>query len=88
MIGSQELIEIVHNIIMEQKIPLIDENVYNKLKISKSSAISYVKFIYEKQVSVVQGFLGLADFFHTVVFQDKDKFYIINEKQLYVIESA
>ena len=88
MTDNQNLIETAKKILTEQKIPLIDGKIYDKFKVKNSNSISFVKFAYENDESIIQGFLGLADFFHTVVFKEKDKFFIINGKQIYVLESA
>ena len=88
MTDNQDLLETVNKIITEQKIPLIHEKIYDKFKINKNNLLSFIKFAYNNDESIIQGFLGLADFFHTVVFKEKDKFYIINGKQVYVLESA
>ena len=88
MADNQELLDVANRILSEQKIPLIDENIYDKFKIKSSNSISFIKFKYENDENVIQGFLGLADFFHTVVFKEKDKFFIINGKQIYGLESA
>ena len=88
MTDNQELIETANKILTEQKIPLIDGKVYDKFKIKQSNSVSFIKFVYENDESIIQGFLGLADFFHTVVFKENDKFFIINGKQIYVLESA
>jgi len=88
MSNNQELLEIANKILFEQKIPLINEMIYDKFKIKSNNSLSFMKFKYENDENVVQGFLGLADFFHTVVFKEKDKFFIINEKQIYILESA
>ena len=88
MTENQNLIETAKKILTEQKIPLIDGKIYDKFKVKNSNSISFVKFAYENDESIIQGFLGLADFFHTVVFKEKEKFFIINGKQIYVLESA
>lgn len=88
MTDNYDLLEITNKILSEQKIPLIDENIYDKFKIKKSNSLSFIKFKFDNDENIIQGFLGLADFFHTVVFKEKEKFFIINEKQIYVLESA
>ena len=88
MTDNQDFVQIANKILTEQKIPLIDENIFDKFKIKNGNSLSIIKFKYENDENVVQGFLGLADFFHTVVFKEKDKFFIINGKQIYMLESA
>lgn len=88
MTNNQDLIELANKILSEQKIPLIDEKIYDKFKIKTGNSISFIKFVYENDENIIQGFLGLADFFHPVVFKEKKKFFIINGKQIYVLESV
>ena len=86
--GTAELfIKRVYEIIAELKIPLIDERVYDKVSI-KSSKTTDVQFLFEEDESVIRGFLGLADFFHTVVIKNKDKFYIPNNGMLFILKKG
>jgi hypothetical protein len=86
--GKSELfIKRVYDIINELKIPLIDERVYDKAKFSTKKALGQVKFTFVDDESVIRGFLGLADYFHTVVIKEKDKFYIPTDSTLYHLES-
>ena len=64
----------VYEIVNELKIPLIDERVYDKVTFSGSAAIAKVVFKFEEDESVIRGFLGLAEYFHTVVIKTKDQF--------------
>ncbi|GAH85845.1 unnamed protein product [marine sediment metagenome] len=66
----------VYEIVNELKIPLIDERVYDKVTFSGAAAIAKVVFKFEEDESVIRGFLGLAEYFHTVVIKTKDQFYI------------
>ena len=66
----------VYEIVNELKIPLIDERVYDSVKFNTGSAVAAVIFKFEEDESVIRGFLGLAEYFHTVVIKRKDEFYI------------
>jgi len=84
--GSTELfIKRVYEIVSELKIPLIDERVYDKVSI-KSNKTTDVQFVFDEDESVIRGFLGLADYFHTVVIKKKEKFYIPNDGTFYVLK--
>jgi hypothetical protein len=78
----------VYEIVNELKIPLIDERVYDSVKFSTSSAVAAVVFKFEEDESVIRGFLGLAEYFHTVVIKKKDEFYIPHASILFRLESA
>lgn len=85
--GKEELfIKRVYDIINELKIPLIDERVYDKVKFSTKSTIGHIIFRFVDDESVIRGFLGLADYFHTVVIKEKDKFYIPTDSTLFRLE--
>jgi hypothetical protein len=85
--GKNELfIKRVYDIVNELKIPLIDERVYEKAKFSTKSTIGTIVFTFVDDESVIRGFLGLADYFHTVVIKEKDKFYIPTDSTLYRLE--
>ena len=87
--GKSELfIKRVYELINELKIPLIDERIYDDVKFKSKGAISEIKFLFEEDEEVIRGFLGLADYFHTVVIKDKDKFYIPHNRKLFVLESS
>ncbi len=44
----------------------IDERVYDKVNFNAGAAIATVIFRFEEDESVIRGFLGLAEYFHTV----------------------
>ena len=77
----------IYELVSELKIPLIDERVHSNVKINSSPAISKVKFTYEENEKIIRGFLGLAEYFHTVVIKDDDKYFIPQEKNLFILES-
>ena len=78
----------VYEIVNELKIPLIDERVYDKATFSTSAAIARVVFKFEEDESVIRGFLGLAEYFHTVVIKRKDEFFIPHGALLFRLISS
>jgi len=88
-IPKRELfIKRVYEIVNELKIPLIDERVYEKANFSTGSAVANVVFKFEEDESVIRGFLGLAEYFHTVVIKVKDQFYIPHATILFKLLSS
>ncbi|MHA1785229.1 MAG: hypothetical protein ACTSVY_14755 [Candidatus Helarchaeota archaeon] len=73
-IDKEDFVKRVYENVNEMKIPLIDERVYNKAVIGKGSV--GITFKYEGDDSVIKGFLGLADYYHTVVIRKAYVFYI------------
>ena len=78
----------MYEIVNELKIPLIDERVYEKANFSTGSAIANVVFKFEEDESVIRGFLGLAEYFHTVVIKVKDQFFIPHATILFKLLSS
>jgi hypothetical protein len=78
----------VYEIVNELKIPLIDERVYDKVNFGTGSAIARVVFKFEEDESVIRGFLGLAEYFHTVVIKKSDQFYIPHASILFQLVSS
>ncbi len=78
----------VYEIVNELKIPLIDERVYDDVSFSGKLAIASVRFTFEDDESVIRGFLGLAEYFHTVVIKSKDRFFIPHASILFQLQSA
>jgi len=78
----------VYEIVNELKIPLIDERVYDKVTFNSGSAIATIIFRFEEDESVIRGFLGLAEYFHTVVIKRKDEFFIPHGSILFRLISA
>ena len=85
---NEPFVKRVYDIISELKIPLIDERVYDKVNFSSKGAVGKIVFKFEQDESVIRGFLGLADYFHTIVIKEKDKFYIPGDSLLYLLESS
>ena len=78
----------VYEIVNELKIPLIDERVYDSVNFRTGAAVAAVIFRFEEDESVIRGFLGLAEYFHTVVIKRKDEFYIPHASILFRLISA
>ena len=78
----------MYEIVNELKIPLIDERVYDKVTFNSGSAIATIIFRFEEDESVIRGFLGLAEYFHTVVIKRKDEFFIPHGSILFRLISA
>ena len=88
MAKKELFIKRVYEIVNELKIPLIDERVYDAVTVNESRVNVAVSFKFEEDESVIRGFLGLAEYFHTVVIKKKDKFYIPNGELLFKLESS
>lgn len=88
MAKKELFIKRVYEIVQEEKIPLIDGRVYNKCSISEGKFPIQVIFKFEEDESVIQGFLGLAEYFHTVVIRRKDDFYIPHSDCVFKLESG
>jgi len=71
-------------LIGELKIPLIDERVYDTIKIKSSSM--EINFIFEQDESVIRGFLGLSEYFHSIVLKKKERFFIPVDEILFIME--
>lgn len=78
----------VYEIVNELKIPLIDERVYEDVRFSPKNSVATVIFTFEEDESVIRGFLGLAEYFHTVVIKKKDQFFIPQASILFQLQSA
>ena len=75
-----------YEIVSELKLPLIDDRVQDNVKFKSNNATIIVKFLFEEDESVIRGFLGLAEYFHTVIIKQKDKFYIPHDHKLFILE--
>jgi len=81
--GSQLFIKRVYEIVQELKIPLIDERVYERAVINEPRYGTSVIFQFEEDETVIRGFLGLAEYYHTVVLKKKELFYIASGNILF-----
>jgi hypothetical protein len=78
----------VYDIVSEMKLPLIDERVKDNVKFWHNNAIASVKFVFNEDESVIRGFLGLAEFFHSVIIKSKDRFFIPHDHKLFILENV
>jgi hypothetical protein len=88
MADDEFFIKRVKEIITEMQIPLIDEQVYDDCSIREKNAIAEVNFEFEEDESVIRGFLGLADYFNTVIIKDDDEFYIPHSSIIFTLTNA
>ncbi|MFX1392790.1 MAG: hypothetical protein ACFFAH_04365 [Promethearchaeota archaeon] len=88
MAKKELFIKRVYEIVNELKIPLIDERVYEKVAFNAGSSVANVTFKFEEDESVIRGFLGLAEYFHTVVIKRKDEFFIPHSSLLFRLMSS
>jgi hypothetical protein len=82
----ENFIKRVYEIVSELKLPLIDDRVQDKVKFKSNNTTVTIKFLFEEDESVIRGFLGLAEYFHTVIIKEKDKFYIPHDHKLFILE--
>ena len=87
MAKKELFIKRVYEIVQELKIPLIDERVYAKVKFTEAKFGTTINFTFEEDESVIRGFLGLAEYYHSVVVKKKDEFYITAGSTLFVLDS-
>ncbi len=88
MTKKENFIKRVYDIATELKLPLMDERVQDDVNFKTNKAIATVKFSFEEDEAVIRGFLGLAEYFHTVIIKRKDKFYIPDDHKLFILESG
>jgi len=81
---QENFIKIVYEIASELKLPLIDERVLENATFKLNNTIATVKFLFEEDEAIIGGFLGLVEFFHTVIIKRKDKFYIPDDNRLFI----
>ncbi|RDE17981.1 MAG: hypothetical protein C4K49_00140 [Candidatus Thorarchaeota archaeon] len=82
------LMKRVYELVHELKIPLIDEHVYSNAEFIGSTMTSVVTFAYDDDESVIRGFLGLAEYFHTIVIRKADRFYIVTPDLQFKLEAG
>ncbi|MHA1793510.1 MAG: hypothetical protein ACTSVI_12740 [Promethearchaeota archaeon] len=76
-----------YEIVNELKIPLVDERVYAKVNINDARCTVILSFEFDEDESVIRGFLGLAEYFHSVVIKQKDRFLIPHGTILFELKS-
>jgi hypothetical protein len=84
---QENFVKIVYEIASELKLPLMDERIQDNVNFKTNNAITTVIFRFREDEAVIRGFLGLADFFHSVIIKRKDKFYIPHDHKLFILES-
>ena len=77
----------VYEIVQELKIPLVDERVYSEADIREARFGSIVTFQFEEDESVIRGFLGLAEYYHTIVLKRKNQFFISSGSILFKLNA-
>jgi hypothetical protein len=87
MAKNELFVKRVYEIVNELKIPLVDERVYEKADLMGKNALARVTFKFEEDESVIRGFLGLAEYFHTIIVKDDDEFYIPHSSILFKLLS-
>jgi hypothetical protein len=85
---QENFVKMVYEIASELKIPLMDERVQDNVNFKKNNAITTVIFNFMEDEAVIRGFLGLAEYFHSIIIKRKDKFYIPHDHKLFILESA
>ncbi len=87
-VSSELFVKRVFEIINEMKIPLIDERVYDEVKISSKNGTCHVRFEFGEDEAVIRGFLGLAEYFHTVIIKRENMFFIPHDNMLFILSNA
>ena len=87
MAKKELFIKRVYEIVQELKIPLVDERVYAKATIQESRYGTSVIFTFEEDESVIRGFLGLAEYYHTIVLKQKETFFIATGSIVFKLNS-
>ena len=76
-IDKEAFVKRVYVLVNEMKVPLIDAKTYFKCNITPQRSTVHIVFKYQEgEDSRVKGFLGLADYYHTVVIKMKESFFI------------
>lgn len=87
MAKKELFIKRVYEIVQELKIPLVDERVYSNTIITEGKYGTTVVFTFEEDESVIRGFLGLAEYYHTIVLKKKEMFYISSGNILFKLNT-
>jgi len=66
----------------------IDERVYDKVTFNPGVAIAKIVFKFEEDESVIRGFLGLAEYYRSVVVKKGDQFFIPYSSILFQLISS
>jgi hypothetical protein len=84
---QENFIKMVFEIASELKLPMMDERVQDDAKFKTNNSIATVIFKFREDEAVIRGFLGLAEYFHSVIIKRKDKFYIPHDYKIFILES-
>lgn len=87
MAKKELFIKRVYEIVQELKIPLVDERVYSRSEIIEGRYGTTVQFTFDDDESVIRGFLGLAEYYHTIVLKKKEMFFIASDTILFKLNS-
>lgn len=87
---NEEFIEKVKGIMQELKLPLIDDHVYDEADITRKDYNTKVVFVQEEDSgeSIIRGFLGIAEYYKTIIIQVDDEFYIPADDVLFLLQPA
>jgi len=85
---DENFIKQVYELVSEMKLPLIDDRVQDKVRFKSNNAIITIKFAFDEDESIIRGFIGLAEYFHSVIIKSKNKFYIPHDHKLFILENA
>lgn len=87
MAKKEIFLKMVFDIASELKIPLVDEKVYDRAVIDESRPMTSVTFAFDGDESVIRGFLGLAQYYRSIVIKKAGNFYIPVPDLLFRLES-
>jgi hypothetical protein len=77
----------VFEIASELKMPVVDEKVYDSATIDEARPMTSVTFAFDKDESIIRGFLSLAQYYHTIVIKKGERFFIPVSDMLLKLES-
>ncbi|MFX1572920.1 MAG: hypothetical protein ACFFB0_09230 [Promethearchaeota archaeon] len=78
----------LYELVSNMKLPLIDEKIHDNVKFKSNNTITMIKFVFDETELILRGFLGLAEYFHSVITESKNKFYIPPDHKMFILESA
>lgn len=76
MANRELFIKMVFDIASELKVPLIDEHVYARATMNESRPTTSIVFAFDGDESVIRGFLGLAQYYRSIVLKKAERFFI------------
>ncbi|MFW9988698.1 MAG: hypothetical protein ACFFC3_08595 [Candidatus Odinarchaeota archaeon] len=87
MSKKEDFLEKVYEISSELKLPLIDDRLQCIFKYNSNNALAIIKLTFDQDEAIIRGFLGLAEYFHTVIIKHKDNFHMTHDLKLFILES-